>query len=186
VHPALTLRRRAATPRSPRLAAERPDIRRHLDWAAAHFGDPRVARWHWPGPLGGSRTREQVRERLRIQAAQCARDGYTLWMWRELASGDLVGQIGLQPADVEGEHVIEVGWSVAPERWGEGFATDAARVSLEWGFERAGLREIASFAMVDNAPSLRVMEKLGMTYERDFPRAGVPHALYRLRREDWH
>jgi RimJ/RimL family protein N-acetyltransferase len=185
VHAALTLRRRPVAPRSARLAAERPDLRRHLDWAAEHFGDPRVARWHWPGALGGGRTREQVRERLRIQAAQCARDGYTLWMWRELSSGELVGQIGLQPADVEGERVVEVGWSIAPERWGEGFATEAARVSLEWGFERAGLREIVSFAMVENAPSLRVMEKLGMTYERVFPRAGVPHALYRARAESW-
>ena len=185
MHPGLTLRRRPGTPRSARLAAERPDIRRHLGWAAAHFGDARVARWHWPGPLGGPRTREQVRERLRIQAAQCARDGYTLWIWRELASGNLIGQIGLQPAEVEAERVIEVGWSVAPEHWGEGFATEAARVSLEWGFERAGLREIVSFAMVENAPSLRVMEKLGMSYERDFPRAGVPHALYRLRAVDW-
>lgn len=185
MHAALTLRRRSAAPRSARLAAERPDVRRHLDWAADHFADAQVAKWHWPGPLGGPRTREQVRERLRIQAAQCARDGYTLWVWRELASGELVGQIGLQPAEVEGERVVEVGWSVAPERWGDGFATEAARVSIDWGFERAGLREIVSFGMVDNAASLRVMEKLGMTYERDFPRAGVPHALYRVRRGEW-
>jgi [ribosomal protein S5]-alanine N-acetyltransferase len=106
-------------------------------------------------------------------------------MWRDLSTGELVGQIGLQPAEVEGERVVEVGWSVAPERWGEGLATEAARVSLEWGFERAGLAEIVSFAMVENAPSLRVMEKLGMAYERDFPRAGYPHALYRVRGEDW-
>ena len=183
---ALSLRRHRTAPRSARLAAERPDVRRHLDWATAHFGDPRIARWHWPGPLGGPRTRDQVRERLRIQAAQCARDGYTLWMWRELDSRELIGQIGLQPAEVEGERVVEVGWSIAPERWGEGYATEAARVSLEWGFERAGLREIVSFAMVENAASLRVMEKLGMTYERVFPRAGVPHSLYRIRRADWH
>jgi ribosomal-protein-alanine N-acetyltransferase len=184
VQAALSLRPRRTAPRSARLVAERPDIRRHLDWATTHFGDPSVARWHWPGPLGGPRTREQVRERLRIQAAQCARDGYTLWMWREVASGELIGQIGLQPAEVEGARAVEVGWSVAPDRWGEGFATEAAEVSLDWGFGRAGLREIVSFAMVDNAPSLRVMEKLGMRYERVFPRAGVPHSLYRLRRED--
>ena len=181
----LTLRRRSAAPRSGRLVAERPDSARHLDWAARHFGDPEVARWHWPGQLGGPRTRDQVRERLRVQAAQCARDGYTLWMWRELRSGELVAQVGLQPTDVEGERMIEVGWSVAPERWGEGIASEAAQASVAWGFERAGLAEVVSFAMVDNVASLRVMEKLGMTYERDFPRAGVPHSLYRLRADDW-
>jgi [ribosomal protein S5]-alanine N-acetyltransferase len=76
---------------------------------------------------------------------------------------------------------VEVGWSVAPERWGEGIATETARASLAWGFERAPLDEIVSFAMVENAASLRVMEKLGMRYERDFPRAGIPHSLYRIR-----
>jgi ribosomal-protein-alanine N-acetyltransferase len=164
--------------------AEVPDTRRHLAFAHAHFADPRVAGWHWPGRLGGPRTRDQVHERLRVQAVQHARDGYTLWVWRELDSGQLVGQVGLQPAEVEGEGVVEVGWSIAPERWGEGLATEAAQASLDWGFQRIGLREIVSFAMVDNAPSIRVMEKLGMTYDRQFPRAGMPHALYRLRALD--
>jgi RimJ/RimL family protein N-acetyltransferase len=125
-----------------------------------------------------------VRERLRVQAAQHARDGYTLWVWRELDSGDLVGQVGLQPTEVEGEPAVEVGWSVAPDRWGEGFATEAARASVAWGFERRGLAEIVSFAMVENTASLRVMEKLEMTYEREFLRAGLPPALYRLRAAD--
>jgi RimJ/RimL family protein N-acetyltransferase len=157
-----------------------PEIRRHLAFAAEHFADPRVAGWHWPGRLGGARTRDQVRERLRVQSFQHARDGYTLWMWRELDSGELVGQVGLQPADVEGEVVVEVGWSIIPERWGEGFATEAAAASIAWGFDRAHLPQLVSFAMVENAPSIRVMEKVGMTYERDFMRAGTPHVLYRL------
>ena len=102
-------------------------------------------------------------------------------MWREVTSGELVGQVGLQPTDVEGETAVEVGWSVAPERWGEGFATEAARTSIAWGFERIGLEEIVSFAMVENAASLRVMEKLEMSYDRRFMRAGLPHSLYRIR-----
>jgi [ribosomal protein S5]-alanine N-acetyltransferase len=125
-----------------------------------------------------------VRERLRVQSAQHARDGYTLWVWRELDSGELIGQIGLQPTEVEGEPAVEVGWSVAPERWGEGFATEAARASIAWGFDRAGLEEIVSFAMIENAASLRVMEKLAMSYEREFLRAGLPHSLYRIRSSD--
>src|SRR5205823_4410514 len=106
--PLLRGRRHApAAPRSERLVAEVPETRRHLAWAAAHFADPRIAGWHWPGRLGGARTREQVRERLRIQSVQHGRDGYTLWMWRDVESGVLVGQVGLQPAEVEGEPVVE-------------------------------------------------------------------------------
>lgn len=140
-----------------------------------------MAGWHWPGRLGGPRTRDQVHERLRVQSVQHARDGYTLWMWREAASGELIGQVGLQPAEVEGEAVVEVGWSIAPERWGEGLATDTGAASIDWGFEQIGLDEIVSFAMLENGASIRVMEKLGMSYDRDFMRAGFPHALYRMR-----
>lgn len=68
-----------------------------------------------------------------------------------------------------------------PRALGEGLATEAAAASLDWGFDRVGLPEIVSFAMVENGASIRVMEKLGMSYEREFMRAGFPHALYRLR-----
>ncbi len=78
--------------------------------------------------------------------------------------------------------MVEVGWSVAPDRWGEGLAPEAAAASLDWGFEVCGLEEIVSFTMPDNHASRRVMEKLGMRYVRDFDRAGLPHVLYRLRR----
>jgi ribosomal-protein-alanine N-acetyltransferase len=91
---------------------------------------------------------------------------------------------GLHTDQVEDEPVVEVGWSITPARWGEGLASEAARGSLAWGFEVAGLREIVSFGLLDNLGSRRVMEKIGLTYERDFIRAGLPHALYRLRRED--
>jgi RimJ/RimL family protein N-acetyltransferase len=77
--------------------------------------------------------------------------------------------------------VVEVGWSVAPDRWGEGLAPEAAAASLAWGFQVCGLEEIVSFTMPDNHASRRVMETLGMKYVRDFDRAGLPHVLYRLR-----
>jgi len=119
---------------------------------------------------------------LVAQATQARETGYCLWWWRDRASGELVGYAGLNRDAVEGEPAVEVGWSIAPARWGEGLATEAGGTAIRWGFERAGLDEIVAFALLDNLRSRRVMEKLGMTYERDFVRAGLPHALYRLRR----
>jgi [ribosomal protein S5]-alanine N-acetyltransferase len=118
---------------------------------------------------------------LRAQAAQAAETGYCLWWWRERSSGELVGYCGLNRDEVEGEPIVEIGWSITPARQGEGFATEAARAALDWGFERAGLDRIVSFALLDNVRSRRVMEKLGMAYVRDFERAGLPHALYEIR-----
>jgi ribosomal-protein-alanine N-acetyltransferase len=119
---------------------------------------------------------------LSAQAAQARETGYCLWWWRERASGQLVGYCGLNRDQVEDEPIVEIGWSTTPSRQGEGFASEAGRAALDWGFGRAELERIVSFALLDNVRSRRVMERLGMTYVRDFMRAGLPHALYELRR----
>lgn len=169
-------------PSSARLDAEIPDPETHLEFAARQYGDPRVARWHWPGDLGGRRTREQVREILVRERAQWDEVGFTLWWWRERAAGEVIGCAGLNRNDVEGEPVVEVGWSFNPERWGDGLATEAAKASLEWGFDTVGVDEIVAFTMPENHASRRVMEKLGMEYVRDFERKGFPQVLYRTAR----
>jgi [ribosomal protein S5]-alanine N-acetyltransferase len=78
--------------------------------------------------------------------------------------------------------VVEVGWSIAPERWGEGLATEAGRASLGWGFDIAGLDRVVSYTLRDNLASRRVMDKLGLAYARDFPRRGFDQVLYQLTR----
>ncbi|UJA20746.1 GNAT family N-acetyltransferase [Thermoleophilia bacterium SCSIO 60948] len=168
------------TPSSVRLDAEVPDTDLHLDFAAAHFGDPRVADWHWPGSRGGARSVEQVREMLIAHAVGAERDGYTLWWWRERSSGDPVGMVGLHPVEIEGSDEVEVGWSIAPERWGEGLAVEAAAASIRFGFENFGLTRVVSFTMVNNLRSRRVMEKLGMEPAGEIDRYGIPHVLFRL------
>lgn len=163
-----------------RLVAELPDEAAHLDAALRQFGDPRVAEWHWPGELGGPRVLPQVREMLIRYGTMLATGGVGHWWWREHESGALVAQAGLNSTDVEGEPVVEVGWSVDPERWGEGFAPEAALAALEWGFDVAGLKRIVSFTMPSNVASRRVMEKIGMSYVRDFERKGLEHVLFEI------
>jgi RimJ/RimL family protein N-acetyltransferase len=174
-----------SAPRSERLDAELPDPERHLDFVARQSSDPVVVPWHWPereDGSGGPRTRAQALELLERHRRQLEERGFTWWPWRERASGELVALVGLNAAKVEGEPVVEVGWSVAPARWGEGIATEAARASLTWGFEVCELDEIVSFTQPRNLRSRRVMEKLGMEYARDFDRDGLPHVLYTARR----
>jgi RimJ/RimL family protein N-acetyltransferase len=171
-------------PETARLVAEPPDADRHLEFALHQLSDPRIWPWHWPerpDGSGGPRTREQIREAMQRQARQLADKGYALWWWRERSSGELIGYVGLSDDLVEGEPAVEVGWSIHPDRQREGFATEAARASVEWGFEVCGLEEIVSFTMRSNVASRRVMERIGMEHARGMDRAGLPHVLYTIR-----
>lgn len=150
-----------------------------------HFADPRVADWHWPGSLGGARTRAQALEVLERGLAGQRAHGYTLWWWRERDSGEPVAMVGLRPVVIEGTDRVEVGWSVSPRRWGEGLAAEAAAASIGWGFEHAGLQQVVAYTMVANARSRRVMQKLGMRFSHRFDHVGLPHVLYVAERDWW-
>ncbi len=89
-----------------------------------------------------------------------------------------IGFTGLWPATFEAPFTpaVEVGWRLAQEGWGQGYATEAARASLQDGFERFGFDEIVSMTSIGNSRSRRVMEKLGMTRDPadDFDHPNVP------------
>ncbi|MEL7159148.1 MAG: GNAT family N-acetyltransferase, partial [Bacteroidota bacterium] len=62
----------------------------------------------------------------------------------------------------------DIGWRLHPDVWGQGYAPEGARACLEFGFKDIGLDEIVSVAVAQNKPSIRVMEKIGMTYRSEF------------------
>ncbi|HEX2071357.1 MAG TPA: GNAT family N-acetyltransferase [Thermoleophilaceae bacterium] len=157
---------------------------RHREKAVALFGDPQVATWIWPPERddSGPRTPEQAEALVERFLGHWIEHGYGMWYFAERHSGDFVGQIGLQHTDVEGEPVVEIGWTLLPAHWGRGYATEAGRAALDLAFFRLALDEIVSFTLPHNRASRRVMEKLGMTYVRDFVHADLPHVLYRLER----
>jgi len=88
----------------------------------------------------------------------------------------LIGFCGLQPLPETDE--IEIGWWLARAWWGRGLATEAARAALHEGFTRAGLDRIVAIAQPANTASIRIMEKLGMRFERMTESRGVPVAMY--------
>jgi RimJ/RimL family protein N-acetyltransferase len=81
---------------------------------------------------------------------------------------------------------VEIGWMLTPSSWGQGYATEAGRAVRDEAFERLELESIVAVHHSENAASGRVMEKLGMAFERDVvTRDGWPYRLYRLTREQW-
>ena len=92
----------------------------------------------------------------------------------------MIGFCGLQPLDGTAE--TEIGWWLARAWWQQGLATEAARTALTDGFERAGLARIVAVALAANQASIHVMEKLGMTYEREMVHRGLDVVLYAVNR----
>jgi RimJ/RimL family protein N-acetyltransferase len=89
---------------------------------------------------------------------------------------------------------IEVGWRLDPAYWGHGYATEAARLALNDGFEQLELQEVVALTVPANGRSRAVMQRLGMhrVASDDFDHPRVPdghdlkrHLLYRLSRQDW-
>ncbi|MEW6283136.1 MAG: GNAT family N-acetyltransferase [Candidatus Eremiobacterota bacterium] len=119
-------------------------------------------------------------------------NGFGLWAVEVPGVVPFVGFVGLSVPGFEAPFTpcVEVGWRIAREHWGRGYAPEGARAALAFGFGPAGLEEIVSFTAACNRNSRRVMEKLGMTRDPadDFlhPRLPEghplrPHVLYRAR-----
>ena len=81
---------------------------------------------------------------------------------------------------------VEIGWMLTPSAWGHGYATEAGGAVRDEAFERLKLESIVAVHHPENAASGRIMEKLGMTFERDVTaRNGWQYRLYRLTQEQW-
>ncbi len=129
--------------------------------------------------------------------AQWDAAGWGLWAVEVPGVSDFIGYVGLWPADyVFGTPMVEVGWRLAHAHWGNGYATEAAREALRFGFEEVGLEEIVSFTVPQNVRSRRVMERIGLVRDPaddfDHPRVDPPaypqlvrHVLYRISRTRW-
>lgn len=122
--------------------------------------------------------------------------GWGLWAVEVPGVAPFIGFVGLWPADYVEPGMVEVGWRMAREHWGRGYATEAARAALRFGFEERGLDEIVSFTVPQNERSWRVMERIGLVRDAagdfDHPRVDpiayphlVRHVFYRLDRGSW-
>ena len=131
-----------------------------IDWFAVMRGDHDIMRY-----IGrvGAVPRAIAEERLERHLACWAERGFGMFGVRERGSDVAVGWAGLQPMD--GTEEIEVGYAFGKDVWGRGYATEAARALVRWGFETLGLERIVAVAYAENTGSRRVMDKLGMRFE---------------------
>jgi [ribosomal protein S5]-alanine N-acetyltransferase len=93
-----------------------------------------------------------------------ARDGFGMWIVEVRATGSVIGHAGLQR--LHGTDDVELGYYLGRAAWGQGYATEAGRAGLAYGFETCGLRRIAAVVRPENHASRHVLEKLGFRHER--------------------
>ena len=158
---------------------------------AALNADPRVMEF-FPTAL----TRAESDAQMAAIRGFITDHGYGLYAAEEKATGRFIGFIGLWPPSFEAHFTpaVEIGWRLARESWGQGYATEGARAVVDHAFSVLDLDALVSFTAEWNRPSRRVMEKIGMTHDPadDFLHPRLPpdhklsrHVLYRLSRADW-
>ena len=121
--------------------------------------------------------------------------GWGFWAVEEEMSHAFIGFVGLHVpiAELPFSPCVEIGWRLALQFWGKGYATEAAAASLHVAFEQLKLDDVCAFTPVDNAKSRAVMERLHMqNTQRNFDHPAIPkghrlreHVLYRLSRKQW-
>jgi ribosomal-protein-alanine N-acetyltransferase len=160
-----------------RLSAFAPE---HFDEFARMRADPEVMRYIG---TGAGRTRAESAEWLARNVERWRQHNFGAWAVEEKNSRALLGWCGLALLDQSIE--VEVGYGFARGGWGRGYATEAARAAVRYGFEQRGLDRIAAVAYVENTASRRVMEKLGMRYGGMRFHYGANLAYYWLEREQF-
>jgi RimJ/RimL family protein N-acetyltransferase len=157
-----------------RLRLRRP-LSTDLDAFVRVFGDPEVMRFVGAGrPLA----RGEVAELLVRMQRRLDEDGFGQLVVERRADGLVLGRVGLLPLDPETWQFgsrrelgpsaeIEIGWTLARDSWGHGYAIEAARAVVAWARDELRLRRLVSIIQVGNDASIRLARRLGEAHERD-------------------
>ena len=154
-----------------------------------HLNTEPVMRW-----LGGVKSRE-VYESIVLDRFMGWQEegGFTFWVVERKADGEFLGFCGLKIADDEGspvEGALEIGWRLREDVWGQGYALEAAAVSLDFAFGRLRADRVVALTVQDNSPSWGLMLRLGMTRRPDLDYSSAawaegPVIVYDIRRNEW-
>lgn len=159
-----------------------------LEPFAALNADPRVMEF-----FPKLHTREESAAFINKASSRIEEKGWGFWAACLKDTGEFIGFIGLENVymDVPFTPAVEIGWRLAFDYWGKGYATEGAQACLQYAFEELNLDEIVAFTAVNNKRSRAVMERLCMHHnpQDDFDHPNLSpdhplrrHVLYRLRK----
>lgn len=108
------------------------------------------------------------------------RRGFGVWMLFESEAHRFAGYAGIRHIELDGAPEVELLYAIRSDRWGAGYATEAAIEVLRRGFRELAPPSVIAFTLPHNSGSRAVMEKCGFSFERDMIHAALPHVLYRI------
>jgi RimJ/RimL family protein N-acetyltransferase len=148
-------------------------------------GDPEVMQWIGEGT---TRTEDQTKVFIERCEEMWETQGFGLFAVEIRETGELTGFVGLSVPTFLPEVMpsVEIGWRLGRSFWGKGIATEAAKETLRFGFENCNLNEILSICQIGNSASERIMQKLGMYFERETidPSCGRRVRVYAIERQN--
>lgn len=130
--------------------------------------------------LGGAQPRSVAWRGFMATAGAWAMQGFSVFTVIEKAGGRWIGRVG--PIKPEGWPGTEVGWALAQEAWGHGYATEAAAAAMDWAFDHLGWSEAIHCIAPDNLASQDVARRLGSSVLR---RATLPAPIEHGEIEVW-
>ena len=98
-------------------------------------------------------------------------------------TGEFIGTCGMEPFELDGRSEVELGYRLCLKHWGQGYAGEAAAAILQYGFRALNCARIMAFVLPQNRASVKILEKLGFEYLREFMHYELPHRLYEYPRE---
>jgi RimJ/RimL family protein N-acetyltransferase len=160
--------------------------------------DPHMALLNTPAVmehLGGVQPRDVIAAKHAASRASFAAEGYGFMLAEERGTGEIVAHCGLRKVAhplAPNPEDFEIGWLVREDRWRMGYALEAMRAVIDWGFAIIGAPHIVALTCQPNVGSWRLMEKLGMTRRADLdfddpalPPGQTPLIQYAITREKW-
>ncbi len=152
--------------------------------------DPKVMKYY-PNVL----STEESNALAKICSDLVAKNGWGFWALETISDNRFIGFTGLNQPDYElpVDACVEIGWRLASEAWGQGYATEAAKACLDFAFENLVLDEVYAFSSVANQKSRAVMERLNMiNLNSNFNHSLLvdheklqEHVLYRIELQQW-
>ncbi len=162
----------------PRLQTDRLILRafqpEDLDPFAEMVGDPEVIQM--ATYQGKVMSRAQAWNWLCLMLGHWHMRGFGIWAVEEIDSGELIGRVGLQFLDWFDD--VELVWMLRKQSWGKGLASEAARTAIQFGFDRLDLSRIGAVIHIENQPSTKLAERLGMSREKQIEREGIQFFQY--------
>ncbi len=151
-----------------------------IETYAEIMGDNEIAKWF---PKGAGYTHEEAKKSLDNILSHWKKYGFGLWAITKKENSFLIGRCGLNYILETSE--VEIDFVLASRYWKKGYATEAAKASLYYGFKILSLDRIIALAKPENSASLRVIKKIGMHYIRNTKYWNIVCAKYEILRTEY-